>query len=365
MISKIPQYRRILLFSLLFSIVLLTGCPDDPAPPEVTILNMTRTDGASTDDTISLSWETDTAADCTVHYGPYRFYGFTSSSDSDEEKTSHSVTLTSLEPRTSYDIKVATNPLSSAFSPGEQSNPYWEYATKSYSLGIEITVADQEVVETALGAFCFSDAGGYYGPFSSGVLLTSSWVLTAAHSFVVDTMVYGRVPAPANTVFYIGGLNADHGPGDSAPAEGGLYNVAEIVIHPDYDPETRANDIALVKLAGAVTGVEPAPRASGLPGSFDGETFPTTGFDVSLEGTKRKIVLRVDNPLLNSFEAYDDSYSSNLGTEGVILYGDIDGTSSVIGISSQYGTGAGSYSGRVIFSRVDQYNGWINGILSP
>jgi hypothetical protein len=332
MISKNMDYFRLILVLPFLSLFLFTGCPDDPAPPEVTILDMIRTDDASADDTLSLAWETDTAADCTVHYGPYRFYGFTDSADSDGEKTSHSVTLTGLEPHTSYDVKVATNPLSSAFSPGEQSDPDWEYTTKTYNLGSGITAAVETEVEAALGAFCFSDADGYYGPFSSGVLIADNWVLTAAHCFDVDTTAYGRVPAPENTVFYIGGLNAAHGPDDTAPAEGTLYEVEEIVIHPSYDPATRANDMALVKLAGAVTEVDPAPWATVLPGAFNGEIFPTTGFDVSLERTKQKIALKVDTPLPDSFEAYNDSSGSNLGTEGVILYGDISGTSKVIGI---------------------------------
>jgi hypothetical protein len=121
--------------------------------------------------------------------------------------------------------------------------------------------------------------------------------------------------------------------------------------------------MALVKLAGAVTEVDPAPWATALPGSFDGEIFPATGFDVSLEGTKQKIALKVDTPLADSFEAYNDSSDSNLGTAGVILYGDIGPTSRVIGIASQYDTGAGPYSGRVIFTRVDYFAAWITATL--
>jgi hypothetical protein len=118
---------------------------------------MRRTDDGSSDSSISLSWKTDTPADCVVYYGPYRFYGL-------------------------------------------------------------------------------------------------------------------QAPATSNTVFYIGGNNASPQEGDTAPLEGELYEVEEIIIHPD-------DDIALVKLSEAVSGVTPAGYNTADISSYNGSEYSTAGFD--------------------------------------------------------------------------------------
>jgi hypothetical protein len=119
-----------------------------------------------------------------------------------------------------------------------------------------------------------SDAGAA-GSWCTGTLIGCGTFLTAAHCLVRD-------PMPANYKVFL--------------MHGGVAAADEIIVHPDYDPETASADVAVVKLAAPVSGIAPTalnhggPVPAGTAGTICG--FGRTGglrFD---PGLKRVGVVR-------------------------------------------------------------------------
>lgn len=91
-------------------------------------------------------------------------------------------------------------------------------------------------------------------PFCTGTLISDTVVLTAAHC--VDVARYNaRNPVamdPDELGIHIGAT-------PTAGLQGDVYATVEVLIHPQYDRRDLYNDIALIRLASPVVGVDPIP----------------------------------------------------------------------------------------------------------
>ncbi|MEV8589239.1 serine protease [Streptomyces sp. NPDC051180] len=123
-----------------------------------------------------------------------------------------------------------------------------------------------------------------------GALVTERYVLTAAHCL---TGSYGSTAR-------VGVLLGDHDLSSSSDSPGAVLAApARFSVHPDYDPGTQVNDIALIRLAEPVAyreGVSPV----GLPVSFSPSAFDHTRVEAagwgatSFDGPRSDVLRTVD-----------------------------------------------------------------------
>jgi hypothetical protein len=190
-----------------------------------------------------------------------------------------------------------------------------------------------------------------WGEFGSGTLISSRHVLTAGHC--AELMQGDR-----DGTFELNGE---------------LYVTSSVRIHPSYNPQTLANDLAVLELAEDVKGVEPSPiyrddpyvgqvlTLVGYGAGGTGETGQDGTFGVKMVGTTaidfvtRTLIMWQFDSDKESDTAYGDSGGPNFVDVGGVLF--------VAGVTSG-GTEPDSIIGDVAYStRVDAFAAWIDRIV--
>jgi secreted trypsin-like serine protease len=111
----------------------------------------------------------------------------------------------------------------------------------------------------------------------AGVLVGANWVLTAAHC----TFNFGR-RWPNDAAAYV--FTAT----ETLTAPGQQFSIETIVTHPQYDPRTLRNDLALLKIDAKSASVGPPMRLDGPPITAQvGEISSIVGWGISTTATEQ------------------------------------------------------------------------------
>uniref|UniRef100_A0A8C2DZZ6 Transmembrane serine protease 13b n=1 Tax=Cyprinus carpio TaxID=7962 RepID=A0A8C2DZZ6_CYPCA len=202
-----------------------------------------------------------------------------------------------------------------------------------------------------------------------GTLVAPDFIITAAHCFPKGTP---GSQLPSNWRVYIGLV--------SQLQLLSPYNVKQIILHENYDPATKNNDIALLKLSKPASNIQPVC----LP--VFGQTFPaakqcwTTGFGVTKQGAGISTLLMevavnlIDSAVCNSFTVYGGRITENMqcagdlkgerdscqGDSGGPLVCKVDDKWYLTGVTS-WGDGCGKPNRPGVYSDVGQLLMWIYG----
>jgi hypothetical protein len=190
------------------------------------------------------------------------------------------------------------------------------------------------------------------GGFCTGTLITPTHVLTAGHCAEV-------IEGPTSGTFQLGDQ---------------IYGTANVVIHPDYNFFTLANDIAILQLDEPVLDVEPSLIFRDAPLVGDlllivgyGATGTADGGSDGTFGTKRVGVTTIDEVTRDLVSwTFDDESESNTaaGDSGGPGYINIEGDLFVASITSG-GTEPDSILGDFAFNtRVDAFADWIDLVIA-
>ena len=192
--------------------------------------------------------------------------------------------------------------------------------------------------------------GDSQGFFCSGTLISSRYVLTAGHCAVGVAATNGR--------FTVNGVT---------------YSTSRVFVHPQYNDNTLANDIAIYELNRDVVGVRPTQIFRGTPQvgqlltlvGFGAGGTGNSGHDGTF-GTKRVGTTPIDGvePTLITWR-FDNNSESNTapGDSGGAAFLTVNGIQFLAGITSG-GSNADAGIGDESFdTRVDAFKTWVDSIV--
>ena len=217
--------------------------------------------------------------------------------------------------------------------------------------------------------------------FCGGTIVNEEWVITASHCLVFED-------ADGNDVY----LDPDHfhvraGFTDMSSSQGSFYNLQEVIMHPDYDPEgNHQYDIALLRLSDALeldedgmAAVDMVTQDDAADGMTDpGEMVKVSGWGaLSYGGDSPDILQAIEVPIR---DIDDTAYPPNQIADDMILAGD-DGMDSCQGdsggpmavpdghgwyklagvVSHGVQCGLPQYPG--VYARVSYFENWLNEYL--
>ena len=260
-----------------------------------------------------------------------------------------------------------------------QSQESIETSTPIQSYQAEIVGGQTESGYPAVGALALETVQGYFGGFCSSTLIDASWVLTAAHCIdgaenQAREMGFSLVPGHVNFVM---ASNANPTRGYGRPRGATLYRAAEIYVHPNYDSGSpmQEDDIALIRLAEAVSGVEPYSIYRQDLSTKLGEMLTYVGFGTSnpnregfqYTGQKRRTSLPINVVGSAQYVSEHDDSGVCFGDSGGPGLITVNGQRYVAGVNSTVSGESPTCLQSSNQVRVDAYQTWIDAVmgLSP